>query len=1605
MRMLYTSNWPIALSYVARALAYVARALAFVACVLVLASSLLKIVDMHTIQTRPNAIQIIAVQRTNISMNVLQLSSANSPTTSSTVTSTNSPTTSSTVTSTNSPTTSSTVTSTNSPTTSSIVTSTNSPTTSSIVTSTNSPTTSSIVTSANSPTTSSIVTSANSPTTSSIVTSANSPTTSSIVTSTNSPTTSSTVTSTNSPTTSSIVTSANSPTTSSIVTSTNSPTTSSTVTSTNSPTTSSIVTSTNSPTTSSIVTSTNIPTTSSKVTSANSPTTSSKVTSANSPTTSSIVNSANSPTTSSIVTSANSPTTSSTVTSTNSPTTSSIVTSAISLTKSSTVTSTNSPTTSSIVTSTNSPTTSSIVTSANSPTTSSTVTSAISPTASLKVNSANSPTTSLKVASANSPTTSSIVTSANSPTTSSIVTSANSPTTSSTVTSAISPTTSLKVNSANSPTTSLKVASANSPTTSSIVTSAISPTTSLKVASANSPTTSSTVTSTNSPTTSSKVTSANSPTTSLKVNSANSPTTSLKVASANSPTTSSIVTSAYSPTTSSIVTSTNSPTTSSKVTSANSPTTSLKVNSANSPTTSLKVTSANSLTTSSIVTSANSPTTLLKVTSANSPTTSSTMNSATNTNTPSTVNSFNNLTTSPIPSSKTISAKSPTVNINTLPAKLSTVNSISNTSTTNMAIKSITIPQSPSTANYTISIPLPISTSETKTIEQMTYATPQQVVTNATITTTVNPKGVNISVSLNSSPFTVEQKKGYISCSFQRYSTSNNPITTWSKNGRDISNSSAILIYSSCNGLNCKSNLTLLQMNVLSKGKYKCGVLIKESGVTYKGQAETDVTVKQKPVLVIEPIRSSVTKGSNVSVHCKVANIKDAYLKSDTVIKMCFGNKTELQGCHSNSTYNSTCNIVVESSMTIKCGLSNCSNYSITSTITAVRKADKLCKTDNQWPSTQQGQEARIPCPEGYSGEVTRKCLSNGKWDTTHTSESCTQNRLKEIENVLQNATILTADNVESSLSTISSILVVNNSTSSSNEKKLADNDIKQSVDLISTISKKNVTFTDQEAANKTTQVFMGIVSDILNSTKNTMTSKDTNKKEREKKVTSKILASVNSFAKSVTSALKVNQNVTVKKHNMLLSIEKIDKNTDIKFPKETEDSSQQTTHFVLPQGAFKNMSETEVAFTAVKYENIGSEFISNNYTEVGSSVLSLTVNGLDSQHLEENIILSFQRKNVTGNSTECVFLWGNNSDTHSVWNTSGCSLKNSTDSQVNCSCDHLTNFAILMSYTDGLHEEVSKEDIKRLKIISVFGCSLSIIGAFVTIVLYIYFWRYIKSRRSTLVINLCSALCIAYLLFLTAVEHSENKTGCIIIAALLHYFFLAMFTTMLCLGIDLAVAVFDVFSSRSRSAIFLLVSWGLPAVIVAITLGGSQLEGYGDETYCWLRHTTLFGFIVPVLCIVLVNLIIVIFVMRRIYTSSFMMKKSLKEKTLSGLKGVCGLLPILGLTWVFGIFSVNQDLIIFQYLFAVFNSLQGLFIFLFYVALNPQMREAVARKIKIYDSKSSISKTSKTTKFVSTSYSEEEQHFEEREDGTAASNMFIIPRCSVQNKLFNKRQ
>lgn len=61
-------------------------------------------------------------------------------------------------------------------------------------------------------------------------------------------------------------------------------------------------------------------------------------------------------------------------------------------------------------------------------------------------------------------------------------------------------------------------------------------------------------------------------------------------------------------------------------------------------------------------------------------------------------------------------------------------------------------------------------------------------------------------------------------------------------------------------------------------------------------------------------------------------------------------------------------------------------------------------------------------------------------------------------------------------------------------------------------------------------------------------------------------------------------------------------------------------------------------------------------------------------------------------------------------------------------------------------------------------------------------------------------------------------------------------------------------------------------------------------------------------------------------------------KKAKIGLKGSAVLLPLLGLTWVFGLFVFNRDTIAFKYLFAIFNSLQGLAIFIVHVLLNKKV-------------------------------------------------------------------
>lgn len=61
---------------------------------------------------------------------------------------------------------------------------------------------------------------------------------------------------------------------------------------------------------------------------------------------------------------------------------------------------------------------------------------------------------------------------------------------------------------------------------------------------------------------------------------------------------------------------------------------------------------------------------------------------------------------------------------------------------------------------------------------------------------------------------------------------------------------------------------------------------------------------------------------------------------------------------------------------------------------------------------------------------------------------------------------------------------------------------------------------------------------------------------------------------------------------------------------------------------------------------------------------------------------------------------------------------------------------------------------------------------------------------------------------------------------------------------------------------------------------------------------------------------------------------------------GAIALLCLLGLTWAFGLMYVNESTVVMAYLFTVFNSLQGMFIFIFHCVLQKKVRTRPRRPL-----------------------------------------------------------
>ncbi|XP_064600764.1 adhesion G-protein coupled receptor D1-like [Liolophura sinensis] len=257
---------------------------------------------------------------------------------------------------------------------------------------------------------------------------------------------------------------------------------------------------------------------------------------------------------------------------------------------------------------------------------------------------------------------------------------------------------------------------------------------------------------------------------------------------------------------------------------------------------------------------------------------------------------------------------------------------------------------------------------------------------------------------------------------------------------------------------------------------------------------------------------------------------------------------------------------------------------------------------------------------------------------------------------------------------------------------------------------------------------------------------------------------------------------------------------------------------------------------------------------------------------------------------------------------------------------------------------DISGDVYRGLETLTVIGSSVSLTAIGLTLIILI--WLRYFSDRLLIMINLMIALGLAQTIFLTGVNATYNKVLCRTVAVLLHYLYMCVFSLMLAEGIQLFQKLYNAMSDGLRVGHLLIAAWTVPAIPVAISVA-IRTEDYGTKSSCWLsmKHGTIWAFVGPALLVIFINTVILGLVLKVYLTVRINAKKTQLAKIRSSIKAAVVLLPLIGLTWLFGVMTISSSTVVFQYFFALLNSLQGFFIFIFHVALNNDVKESLKKK------------------------------------------------------------
>ncbi|XP_048450988.1 adhesion G protein-coupled receptor L3 isoform X3 [Rhincodon typus] len=606
-------------------------------------------------------------------------------------------------------------------------------------------------------------------------------------------------------------------------------------------------------------------------------------------------------------------------------------------------------------------------------------------------------------------------------------------------------------------------------------------------------------------------------------------------------------------------------------------------------------------------------------------------------------------------------------------------------------------------------------------------------------------------------------------------------------------------------------------------------------------------------------------------------------------------------------------------------------------------------KRDISWPKTQPGEMAKRPCPLGTIGIATYTCLSpEGLWDPLGPDLSnCSSPWINLLSKRVRSGEA--AANIARELAEQTKSLI------HAGDILFSVKLMEQLVDLLN-MQLRNLTPGGKDsAARSLNKAMVETVNNLLqpqalDAWKDLMTSD-------QLRAATMLLDTVEQGAFVLADNLLKTDRVRENTENILLEVARLSTDgtsEDLQFPQNgLNGNSIQLSASTLK----KNGRNGEIRVAFVLYNNLGSylstenasfklgsEAMSTNHTViVNSQVISAAINKESNRiYLAAPVIFTLKHLDLQNNFNPNCSFWSYSKRTMTgYWSTQGCRMLGSNRTHTTCSCNHLTNFAVLMAHKDVKFSDPVHELL--LEVITWVGILISLVCLLICIFTFCFFHG-LQSDRNTIHKNLCISLFVAELLFLIGINRTDQPIACAVFAALLHFFFLAAFTWMFLEGVQLYIMLVEVFESEhSRKKYFYLVGYGVPALIVAVS-AAVDYRSYGTTTACWLRLDTYFiwSFIGPATLIIMLNVIFLGIALYKMFHHTTVLKpeSSCLDNIKSWVIGAIALLCLLGLTWAFGLMFINESTVIMAYLFTIFNSLQGMFIFIFHCVLQKKVRK-----------------------------------------------------------------